>query len=240
MSKRHFGLSVHGIVTRTLATLAFALGLAALNTGAQVYLYNNSAPSSDQNSRLSAVDNLWFGDEVVLGGNYPSSSTMTHFDFQYWAQGTSGLTVDVALLYNTGTPYNGYATPDFGNAVYTFSGFALSDTVRNTLSFDAGTDFSLSGINLSSGTLTLAVRFNFNGGGGTAGVDLYNPPVEGSSLPDYWTWDQFSGTWQLTTNNVFGTVNFGMTVAAPEPSSFSILIMGGLMMLGFRRFFGRK
>lgn len=209
----------------------------AFNASA-VYLYNNSDPSGDQNSRLAAVDNMWFGDEVILGGNYASSPTIGHFDFQYWAEGTTGLTIDVALLYNTGTPYNGYASPDFGNAVYTYSGFALTDTTRNTLSFDAGTDFSLSGLDLTHGTLTLAVKFNFHGNGGSAGVDLYNPPVEGSSYLDYW---QYNGsTWQLTTNNVFGTVNFGMTIATPEPSSFSIFILGGLMMMGFRRFFAKK
>ena len=223
-----------------MAAAAIVLGLAAFNSEGQVYLYNNSAPSSDQTQRLSAADNLWFGDEVILGGNYPGNSTMSHFDFQYWAQGTSGLTIDVALLYNTGPLSSGYASPDFGNAVYTFSGFGLSDTARNTLSFDAGVDFSPAGINLTQGTLTLAVRFHFNGGGGSAGVDLYNPPVEGSSLPDFWLWDPLSSSWQLSTNNVFGTVNFGMTVAAPEPTSFSIFILGGLMMVGFRRFFHRK
>jgi len=216
------------------------LGFAAFNSGAQVYLYNNSAPSSDQNSRLEAADNLWFGDEVILGGNYPANSTMTHFDFQYWAEGTSGLTIDVALLYNTGPESSGYASPDFDNAVYTFSGFSLGNTTRNTLSFDAGVDFSSLGIDLTQGTLTLAVRFHLNGGGGSAGVDLYNPPVEGSSLPDYWFQPMPGGPWQLSTNNVFGTVNFAMTIAAPEPSSFSIFILGGLMMMGFRRFFGKK
>ena len=214
---------------------AFALALMAFNAKA-VYIYNNSV--NDQTNRLSAVDNMWFGDEVVLGANYPANSTMNHFDFQYWAVGTSGLTIDVQLLYNTGVPYSGYASPDFGNVIYSYSVFALPNTGRDTINFDAGPDFSLSGINLSSATLTLAVQFHFNGGGGTAGVDLYNPPVEGSSFLDYW---QYNGSsWELTTNNVFGTVNFGMTISTPEPTTFSIFIMGSLMALGFRRFFGKK
>lgn len=237
--KQEIRISVQGFAKRSLAALTIVLGFAAFNSEAQ-YLYNNSAPSSDLNSRLSAVDNVWFGDEVILGGNYPGSSTMTHFDFQYWAQGTTGLTIDVALLYNTGTAYNGYASPDFGNAIYTYSGATVFDTTRSTLSFDAPLDLGPAGINLTSGTMTLAVKFNFNGGGGTAGVDLYNPPIEGSSLPDYWLWNPMSSSWQLATNNVFGTVNFGMTIAAPEPSSFSIFIVGGMMMFGFRRFLRRK
>ena len=215
---------------------ALALGLLALNAKA-VYVYDNSAPASDQTNRLSAVDNMWFGDEVVLGANYPANNSMVHFDFQYWAVGTSGLTVDVSLLYNTGTPYNGYPTPDFGNPIYTYTSLALGNTARSTINFDAPFDFSP--ITLASGTMTLAVQFHFNGGGGTAGVDLYNPPVEGSSFLDYW---QYNGSsWELTTNNVFGTVNFGMRIeAVPEPSVFSIFIMGGLMALGFGRLFKRK
>lgn len=228
---------MQGSARRTFATLAFALGFAAFNARA-AYLYNNSDPSGDQNSRLSAVDNMWFGDEVVLGSAYATTPTIGHFDFQYWAQGTTGLTIDVQLLYNTGAPSSGYDSPDFGNVVYSLSGFNLGNTTRSTLNFDAGSDFSMSGLNLSHGTLTLAVKFNFNGGGGTAGVDLYNPPTEGSSYLDYW---QYNGSsWQLTTNNVFGTVNFGMSIATPEPSSFSIFILGGLMMMGCRRFFRRK
>ena len=148
---------------------AFALALMAFNAKA-VYIYNNSV--NDQTNRLSAVDNMWFGDEVVLGANYPANSTMNHFDFQYWAVGTSGLTIDVQLLYNTGVPYSGYASPDFGNVIYSYSGFALPNTGRDTINFDAGPDFSLSGINLSSATLTLAVQFHFNGGGDYSRVDV--------------------------------------------------------------------
>ena len=215
---------------------ALALGLMALNAKA-VYVYDNSV--NDQTNRLSAVDNLWFGDEVIMGAGYPANSTLTHFDFQYWAVGTTGLTIDVQLLYNTGAPYNGYATPDFSSPIYTFSGFALPNTGRDTINFDAGIDFAPGSINLSSATLTLAVQFHFNGGGGTAGVDLYNPPVVGAGYLDYWVYN--GGNWELTTNNVFGTVNFGMRIeAVPEPTSFSIFFLGGLMALGFRRLFGKK
>lgn len=219
--------------------VVLALGLATFSARA-VYIYDNSAASSDLNSRLQAVDNVWFGDEVILGGTYPSDRTMIHFDFQYWAEGTTGLTIDVALLYNTGTPYNGFGTPDFGNAIYTYYNFALPNTTRDTINFNAGIDFSAAGINLTEENLTLAVRFHFNNPGGTAGVDLYSPPVEGASYLDYWQQDG-GGNWLLTTNNTFGTVNFGARIeAVPEPSSFSILIMGVLMAFGFGRFLGRK
>lgn len=222
---------------------AAVLGLVASNADA-VYIYNNSV--NDQTNRLSAVDNLWFGDEVILSTN-STDRFMTGFNFQYWATNTSGLTIDVRLQLNNGTPFNGYATP--GTVVYELLAFPLLNTDafgRSTLNFDiSDLDFfdtiADGGTLLTLDNLTLALQFNFHGGGGEAGVDLYNPPTEGFSYLDYWVYDSGSSSWQLNTNNVFGTVNFGMTIeAVPEPSVFSIFIMGGLMALGFRRLFNLK
>jgi len=212
------------------------LGMAAVDSRAAVYVYNNS--TSDMTNRLAANDNEWFGDEVTLGAAYPANSYMTYFDFQYWAEGTTSLTIDVQLRLNDGTPYNGYATP--GTVLYNLTGFSLSDTPRSTLQFFDSADFpGGSPIYLPGDTLTLCVRFNFGVGGGTAGVDLYNPPTVGTSYLDYWV-DTGSG-WQLQTNNVFGTVNFGMRIeAVPEPTAFSLFALGGLTAFAMRRFLRRK
>ncbi|MEY4386020.1 MAG: hypothetical protein RLY20_1303 [Verrucomicrobiota bacterium] len=220
--------NIKALVARILAVVL--LGCAALGARASVYVYDNS--TSDQTNRLAAVDNLKFGDEVTLGANYPANPMMTHFDFLFWATNTTALTVDVELRLNDGPTFNGYATP--GTLVYGYYGYALSDTARSTLGFDAGTDFSSSGLYLAGDTLTLCVNFHFNGGGGTAGVDLYNPPTEGSSYIDYW---QYNGSnWELTTNNVFATVNFGIRIeAVPEPTVFAIFALGGLAAFGVRR-----
>lgn len=218
--------------------LVLALGLAA-STVRATYIYNNSV--NDQTNRLSASDNLWFGDEVVLSTNY-TDRFMTGFDFQYWGTNTSSLTVDIRLQLNDGPLFNGYNTP--GTIVYEFFALALSDTARSTININSA-DLDLydgvanGGTLLTLNNVTLAVRFHLTGGG-TAGVDLYNPPSEGSSYLDYWRQDGL-GNWQLVTNNVFGTVNIAMRIdAVPEPSAFSILIMGGLMTLGFGRFIRRK
>jgi len=200
-----------------------------------VYVYDNTI--NDQVSRLSAVDNLKFGDEVTLGANYPANPMMTHFEFEYWAINTTDLTVDVELRLNDGTPNNGYATP--GTILYSYYGCALSDTERSTLNFDAGLDFAPSGIYLPGDTLTLCLTFHFTTG--SAGVDLYDPPTEGSSYIDYWQYDNFGNIWQLTTNNVFGTVNFGMRIeAVPEPSVFALFALGGLGAFGLRRLLRRS
>lgn len=225
--------------TKILAALVLAL--VAFNASA-VYIYNNSV--NDQTNRLSAVDNVWFGDEVVLSTTYTSERFMTGFDFQVWAENTDGLTVDIELRLNDGAlSTSGYATP--GTLVYQYLGFILTtDTARSTININAADLDAFDGIYdggtvLNLDNLTLTLNFHLDSGE-TAGVDLYNPVVEGSSFLDYW---QYNGSnWELTTNNVFGTVNFGMTIQAsvPEPSVFSIFIMGGLMAFGFRRFFGKK
>lgn len=222
-------------VLKFLAVVVFGL---ALNARA-VYIYNNSV--NDNTNRLSAVDNMWFGDEVNLSTNY-TDRFMVHFDFQYWATNTTGLTIDIQLSYNDGVPFNGYPTP--GTLIYAYTNFSIPNTLRSTINFDI-TDLDAydlianGGTLLTSDTLTLAVNFHFNGGGGTAGIDLYGPPVEGSSYLDYW---QFNGvSWELTTNNVFSTVNFGMRIeAVPEPTAMSLFLMGGMIALAFRRYFGKK
>lgn len=216
-----------------------ALGILALNAPATL-IYNNSV--NDQTNRLSAVDNLWFGDEVILSTNY-TDRFMTGFDFQYWGTNTSGLTVDVELRLNDGTLFNGYASP--GTLVYQYFGLSLLDTARSTIIFNAADLDAYDGITdggtlLTLNNITLAVRFHL-GGGGTAGVDLYNPPTEGSGYLDNWIYNNGLSQWQLVTNNDFGTVNFGMTIqAVPEPTSFSLFILGSLMALGFGRFFGKR
>lgn len=218
----------------------FAVALLGVTINAQaVLIYNNSV--NDNTNRLGAVDNLWFGDEVTLG-NPTSDRFMTHFDFQYWAIGTSGLTIDVELRYNDGSLFNGYPRPN--TLIYSYSGFAIGNTSRSTINFEIA-DLDLfdtvndGGTLLTSDTLTLAVRFNFNGNPGTAGVDLYGPPTVGSSYFDYW---QFTGgNWELTTNNVFSVVNFGMRIeAVPEPTAMTIFLLGGAVAMGFRRYFSKK
>jgi hypothetical protein len=218
---------------KSLAQTAGVLALVAMAHTAQAsYIYNNS--TNDLGQRLVASDGLWFGDELILDG---TDRFMTHFDFQFWATNTSGLTIDVELRLQDGTPYNGYPSP--GTLIYGYYGFGLSDTPRSTLNFDIA-DLDLfdglgdGGTYIAGNVLTLAIRFN-NIGSGQAGVDLYTPVDVGGSYPDYW---QFvSGQWQLTTNNVFSTVNFGARIEAiPEPTAFAILTLAGVLGLAGRRY----
>jgi hypothetical protein len=227
------------LVARIFVVALVALG--ALSAGAATYVYNNSAPASDMTNRLGAANNIWFGDEVVLdGAAYAANQYMTHFDFQYWAESTSGLTIDVELRLNDGPFYDGSNPPrEPGTLIYSYYNLALGNTSRSTINFDLADFPGGNPIYLPGNTLTLCVRFDFNGGGGTAGIDLYNPPVVGSSFLDYWV-DTGAG-WQLSTNNVFGTVNFGMRIeAVPEPTAFSLFALGGLTALAVRRILRRK
>lgn len=214
------------------------VGMGALSARAATYVYNNS--TFDMTNRLAAVNNVWFGDEVTLGGAYPANAYMTHFDFQYWAEGTTGLTIDVELRLNDGPYYDGINPPrEPGTVIYSYNNFALPNTGRDTINFDLADFPGGNPVFLPGNTLTLCVRFDFNGNGGSAGVDLYNPPTVGSSYLDYWV--NTGGGWQLSTNNVFGTVNFGMRIeAVPEPTAFSLFAIGGLTALATRRLLRRK
>ncbi|MFN3407453.1 MAG: hypothetical protein ACK45B_00525 [Limisphaerales bacterium] len=210
-------------------TFAVTLALATTLTARAGYIYDNS--QNDLVQRLQAVEGLWFGDEINLAG---TDRFMIGFDFQFWATNTTGLTIDVELRLQDGPLFNGYASP--GTLIYSYYGFSAPNTPRSTLVFDS-TDLS-GGIDLTGvNTLTLAVRFT-NIGSGEAGVDIYDPPVVGSSFDDYWQY--IGGSWQLTTNNVIPKVNFAMRIdAIPEPTALSLVLLGGLAGLVGRRLIRR-
>jgi len=75
--------------------------------------------------------------------------------------------------------------------------------------------------------MTWSVQFSGMGVADEVGVDIYSPPVVGSSLNDYW---ENNGGWQLKTNVV--NMNFASKFqATPEPSSVALLVLGGLGLL---------
>lgn len=190
--------------TFTARTIAILLLVMAVSTVEGAYpIYDNSV--NGQTGRLQAANNIWFGDEVVLGNTntYTHPERMTHFDLQFWATNPGGFTIE---------------------------GLYANDAIP-------GADFRNGGIYLYGDNLGLAV--DSHPPASEAKFDLYDPPVEGSSYLDYW---QNTGSgWDLTTNNVFGVVNFGMRIeAVPEPTSYSLILLAGLAFLGFRRLFTRK
>jgi hypothetical protein len=184
-------------------------------------IYDNS--KNDLVQRLLAEDGVWFGDQVVLAGTQRSVST---FSFEYWAENTTDLSIDLKLHLNDGPLFNGYATP--GTVLFAYDNInPLPNTDRLTIRFDSS-DWP-GGLDIPANELTLALRFNYSTG--TAGVDIYDPPVVGSSYDDYWLMTP-SG-WQLSVNNNFPKVNIAMEIQAiPEPTAAALGCLGlGVMLL---------
>jgi hypothetical protein len=212
---------------RTGAALAAAL-LTSVTVVSATSIYDNSV--TDLNYRFNP-GTLEVGDEIILGG---TDRFITSFSFEYWAlanglpSGSFAGTPQVRIKFykNDGAAFNGYATP--GTVLFTSSWYNIPNpTDRNTLFYDIS-DF-VTGFYLPVSNMTWSVQFQGLGGTDSAGVDIYSPPVVGGELNDYW---EFNGGWSLKTNAAVD-MNFAARIDAtvPEPSAFSIAILGGLGLI---------
>jgi hypothetical protein len=208
-------------------------------------IYDNSV--NDLNIRFHP-GTLEVGDEILLAG---TERYLTQFDFEYFGTNSASpgnvsfagpVQARVRFYKNDGAPFNGYNTP--GTVFYDsgwFGGFG--PTPRNTLVFTiSGGDFPGSGLFIPVSDLTWSVQFQGMGATDDLGVDLYSPPVVGSSVPgtgfvqDYW---ENNGGWTLKTDG--GTdLNFAARFFAeqnpvPEPSAIVLSFVGGLGLLAAAR-----
>ena len=217
---------------------ALLLAIAAFNvllTTHAATIYDNSV--NDLLTRFSP-GTAKVGDEIQLAG---TERYLTRFDFEYWGNNTANpfgftgsLQAQVKFYLNDGALVNGYASP--GTVIYDsglFGGFGT--TPRSTLVFTAGSDFSSSGLYIPTSSLTWSVQFFGMGATDSVGVDIYNPPVAGTSIPnaglqDFWQ-DSGSG-WQLLTNAVpmnFGARFFASADPVPEPSALPLTAFGSCL-----------
>ena len=229
--------------TAIFASLAL---LAGANFSRAYDIYSNTNAAGDQNFNFSA-GGLMIGDEIVPAG----SGYLNHIDFQYYLTNSSGNeAVRLVLFQNDGAALSLVNRTAYEpNTVLFDSGFfnigGMGDTARSTLNYDAGVgpgfDFAPNSIFISgSVNLTLAIEFSGITGIEDAGVTLYDFPTVGSGFNSYWEYN--GSTWTLSTNATpNGYVDFGMRIdAVPEPTAFSVLVIGGLTLLGVRRFSLRK
>ncbi len=188
-----------------------------------------------------------FGDEIIFAG---VERTLTNFSFEYWALNNGTVNpvgfsptaaARVSFYLNNGPRFNGFATP--GPVPFYDSGSFLigAPTDRLTFQFNAGTDFPAGGLVMPVlSNMTWTVQFSGLDADDSAGLDVFDPPVVGSSpaqennrLDDYW---EFSGgSWALKTNSI-GGVGVNMNFAArfeavPEPSTVILGVLGGLGLL---------
>ena len=200
-------------------------------------IYDNSV--NDRTNRFGPTTQ--FGDEIIFAG---SERFLTNFSFEYWAlnNGTTNAggfspTVSVRLRFylNDGLPlFNGYAPP--GSVFYDNTFSITTPTFRNTLVYTAGADFPAGGLFMPvASNMTWTVQFSGLDADDSAGLDVYDPPVVGTSpaqlnnrIDDYW---EFSGgSWALKTNIV--DMNFAARFdAVPEPSTVVFGVLGGLGLL---------
>src|ERR1043166_968257 len=158
-------------------------------------IYDNSV--HDSNLRFAATNEI--GDEIILAG---SERFLTNFSFEYWAlnHGTTDpvgfsptASARVRFYLNDGPAFNGYATP--GTVFYDSGSFLIgAPTDRLTFQFNAGSDFPAGGLFMPViSNMTWSVQFSGLDADDSAGLDVYDPPVVGTSpaqlnnrIDDYW------------------------------------------------------
>lgn len=188
------------------------------------------------------------GDEIVLAGTLQRN--IVNFTFDFYGIAGAGAPVGQFLganvqarvrFYTMNGPVNGqgFITPGPTHLTPFFdSTFSFLPTPRSTAEFSTafndfgpgGASLPIPGAAIANQHITWSVQFSGMVGGDEVGLNLYNPPTVGSSLPDYWTYDAIN-LWQVKTN-ALNPMNFGATMSAvPEPSTVGLLICGGLGLL---------
>lgn len=211
---------------RTKHFLAVAAATASTLSAAQAAtVYDNT--TGDLNTRLVS-NNIEIGDQVTLAG---TDRLLSLFSFQFFATGLSGgETARVRIYANNGAVWN----PSFPSILepgttplYDSGPFSLWQTNRDTMVFSVAGGQLPNNILLPD-TFTFSVQFSGIAGAEAAGVDLYNPPGTGSSFNDYWYNDAGGVGWDLKTNTT-SVLNFAAHFeAVPEPSFWSLCIVGGI------------
>jgi len=147
---------------------------------------------------------LEVGNEIILAGSDRYASI---FSFEFWGFSRAGYVFEgdvrarVRFYRNDGPLSSGYPSP--GTVMFDSGAFPIPATPagRATLIFD---EFQLEAsvplrVPLPS-SFVWTVQFSGLSTNDSAGVDLYGPPVIGSTYNDYW--QQEATRWALKTNSV--------------------------------------
>ena len=212
---------------RTKHILAVALATTTLSAARAEVVYSNT---NSYTANFGSIGTTEVGDEIILGG---TGRLLTDFSFQVYSVSLSGNeSVRLRLLYNdggtyTGNPsYSGYQLPSGVLWDSGFFGVDLTVDGNHTIQYHVS-DSSLPNNLWLPDSFTFAITFSGVTGGETVGVGLFSPPTVGASARDYWYHDPSTG-WEPRTNEV-QILNFGAQVTAvPEPSVWSLSILGGL------------
>lgn len=204
---------------------AALIALLAMNASAAT-IFDNS--TTDLMTRLDAA-NREIGDQIVLAG---TERFLSQFAFEYYGLNSAnplafaGANVEARVRFyeNNGPGLPGEEAP--GTSFYDSGWFSVgTPTERNTFVFTAGSDFPSAGLFIPVNEMTWSVQFQGLGATDQLGVDIYGPATVGLTSPDYWA--NNGGTWSLLANG--SPMNFAARFeAVPEPSSVTLLLLGGL------------
>ena len=202
---------------KTILLTIVVLTLPTAGFGAVVY--DNTAPGNDLNQYYGST--FEFGDQVNLAG---SERTVT--DFSFYAR------LNASSLGSQSLVFRFYANDGTAGA----PGSLLFTSDPQTMALGSQT-FTVSGLSITvPNSFTWSVTFSNLGAGDDAGLLLYNPPITGSSLNDFWQKDA-GGAWALMQVNGGATpANFGARITAvPEPGVFALCALGAVIYGAFRR-----
>jgi len=223
--------------SRNLCLVSGALMLGLSTPVFADVIYSNTTNDLSMRFNTGAAE---VGDEITL----ESTGFLTSFSLEYWAENSANssafagnVEARVRLYRNTGGLVSGYASPG-AVAIYDSGWFSLGvPTSRSTINFAAGIDLPPSGLFIPDSTITWSVQFQGLGSTDSAGLDVFNPPTVGSSYDDYWWRNPSTGEWALLQDGTGIPMNFAARFEAtiPEPSSLSLVLLGGLGAVWMRR-----
>jgi hypothetical protein len=207
-------------------TSAVAVSLLASAASAQeTVVYDNSA--TPLNLYFSSTTE--FGDQIEIGSGWIASS----FRFEYFASGLSGdETARIRFYANNGIPIDGTDSQAPGQLLYQSPVINLQNGNVPVII----EQLAPLGIELPE-SFTWTISVSGVSGSEVFGLNLYDPPVVGSSLDDIW---QFTAQgWQLVQLPGLpagASANFGAYLTAvPEPGPLAILAVGAAALFLRRR-----
>jgi hypothetical protein len=218
-----------GTMTKTKLSLSIAVLSASLlgsTTGFAAVVYDNSVNSLGRSYSPAAVSGAVpeFGDQVFLSG---SDRRITDFQFEYFLSVNASGNETAELFFHQNN--SGVSGIDPGTVLYRSGEFSLSTGFQTVVA-------QALSVSLPSSTFTWSVVFNGIEGAEAAGLLLYNPPTIGSSFDDFWQ-KNANGTWSTFLVDAGATpANFAARITAvPEPGTYALAVVGGLILAGYRR-----
>lgn len=211
-------------LSKTVAVLAVAMFFSAGASAATVY--DNSQFNQNrifQAPPTPAGSKFEFGDQIFLAG---SDRRVTDFQFEYFVStGASGNETGEIFFYAN----DGGANNAPGSVLYRSGEFSLDTGFQTVIA-------SALSVQVPN-TFTWTVAFSGVDFGEQVGLLVFNPPTVGASFEDFWAKNS-DGSWStFLIDNGATPANFGARVTAvPEPTTFALAALGGLALLGLRRF----